>query len=75
MSYIPSSYYEIQEAVADSPFFSLLKMSDEEDNILKGDAIGDTLYSEKWLLTTLMKLTEVDTGGRSWYKICCYSVL
>lgn len=31
----------------------------EDDERLKGDAIGDTLLSESWLLKTLMKLTEV----------------
>ncbi|XP_057377298.1 protein saal1-like isoform X2 [Daphnia carinata] len=30
----------------------------EDDERLKGDAIGDTLYSESWVLKTLMKLTE-----------------
>lgn len=30
----------------------------EDDERLKGDAIGDTLYSESWILKTLMKLTE-----------------
>lgn len=32
---------------------------DELQEKLKGDSIGDTLYSEKWVLKTLMKLTEV----------------
>lgn len=32
---------------------------DEDDVRLKGDAIGDTLFSESWLLKTLMKLTQV----------------
>lgn len=33
----------------------------EDDERLKGDAIGDTLFSETWLLKTLMKLTQVIT--------------
>ena len=32
---------------------------DDLEERLKGDSIGDTLYSEKWVLKTLMKLTEV----------------
>ena len=32
---------------------------DEMEEKLKGDSIGDTLYSEKWVLKTLMKLTQV----------------
>ena len=32
---------------------------EEDDERLKGDAIGDTLYSESWVLKTLMKLTRV----------------
>lgn len=32
---------------------------EEDDERLKGDAIGDTLYSESWILKTLMKLTQV----------------
>jgi len=31
---------------------------DEMEEKLKGDSIGDTLYSEKWVLKTLMKLTQ-----------------
>jgi len=31
---------------------------DDLEERLKGDSIGDTLYSEKWVLKTLMKLTE-----------------
>lgn len=31
----------------------------EDDERLKGDAIGDTLYSESWVLKTLVKLTQV----------------
>lgn len=26
---------------------------------MKGDAIGDTLYSERWVLKTLMKIIQV----------------
>ena len=32
---------------------------DEDDVRLKGDAIGDTLYSESWVLRTMIKLTQV----------------
>ncbi len=37
------------------------KESDDEvdEEKLKGDAIGGTLYSEKWVIQTLMKLTQV----------------
>jgi len=39
---------------------NLLNDGDEEDQeLLKGDAIGDTLFSESWVIKTLMKLTEV----------------
>lgn len=31
----------------------------DDDELLKGDAIGDTLFSESWVIKTLMKLTEV----------------
>lgn len=31
----------------------------EDDERLKGDAIGDTLYSESWVLKTLVNLTQV----------------
>lgn len=31
----------------------------EDDERLKGDAIGDTLYSESWVLKTLVSLTQV----------------
>jgi len=31
----------------------------EDDERLKGDAIGDTLYSESFILKTLMNLTQV----------------
>lgn len=32
---------------------------DEDLMKMKGDAIGDTLYSERWVLKTLMKLVQV----------------
>lgn len=32
---------------------------DEDDVRLKGDAIGDTLYSESWVLRTMIHLTQV----------------
>lgn len=32
---------------------------EENDERLKGDAIGDTLYSESWVLKTLVCLTQV----------------
>lgn len=34
---------------------------DEQDPRLKGDAIGDTLYSESWVLRTMIKVTVVVT--------------
>jgi hypothetical protein len=37
---------------------------DIDEEKLKGDAIGDTLYSEKWLIQTLMKLTQVGEMDR-----------
>lgn len=41
-----------------------LEVEDIEDlemEKLKGDAIGDTLYSERFVLKTLMELKEMDT--------------
>lgn len=32
---------------------------EDQDERLKGDAIGETLYSESWVLKTLIKLTQV----------------
>lgn len=43
---------------ANSSDESIERDSDLEEK-LKGDSIGDTLYSEKWVLKTLMKLTQV----------------
>lgn len=39
----------------------LLESGEVEDQqeLLKGDAIGETLFSESWVIKTLMKLTEV----------------
>lgn len=34
-------------------------VNEEELQILKGDAIGDNLCSEKWMITTLMSLCKV----------------
>lgn len=34
-------------------------VNEEELQILKGDAIGDNLCSEKWMITTLMSMYEV----------------
>ena len=38
-----------------------LEAVEKDDEKLKGDAIGDTLFSESWVLKTLIKLTEVYT--------------
>lgn len=39
-----------------------IELIQEDDERLKGDAIGDTLYSESFILKTLMNLTEVTTS-------------
>lgn len=36
-------------------------LEEQEREKLKGDAIGDTLYSERFVLKTLMELKEMDT--------------
>ena len=52
---------------------------DEMEEKLKGDSIGDTLYSEKWVLKTLMKLTQVfrkDVSNEmwlNWFEFLLYS--
>ena len=43
---------------------------DIDEEKLKGDAIGDTLYSEKWLIQTLMKLTQVGEMDRLSFSDC-----
>lgn len=45
--------------VTDSPKNNDLTSVEEDEQTLKGDAIGDTLYSESWVLKTLMNLTKV----------------
>lgn len=34
-------------------------VSEQELETLKGDAVGDNLYSSRWIISTLMSLCEV----------------
>lgn len=35
------------------------EINTEEKNVMKGDTIGETLYSAKWILNTLISLSNV----------------
>lgn len=35
------------------------EIDDSEHNVMKGDTVGETLYSAKWILNTLISLTKV----------------
>jgi hypothetical protein len=35
------------------------EISDNEHSVIKGDTIGETLYSAKWILNTLISLSKV----------------
>lgn len=37
-----------------------VELNDTEAEVIKGDSIGDTLYSERFVLATIIKLTEFD---------------
>jgi|LakMenEpi03Aug12_release.lakeMendotaPanAssembly.Ray.scaffolds.fasta_scaffold843399_2 hypothetical protein len=37
-------------------------IEEDDERILKGDAIGDTLYSESFILKTLVNLTQVKSS-------------
>ena len=37
------------------------EINDDEHDIIKGDTIGETVYSAKWVLDTLVSLTKVLT--------------
>lgn len=35
------------------------EMNNEERDVMKGDTVGETLYSAKWILNTLISLSNV----------------
>ena len=37
-----------------------LELNDAEAEGIKGDSIGDTMYSERFVLSTLLRLTKLD---------------
>ena len=39
--------------------FDAQTINDQQHNIIKGDSVGETLYSAKWILRLLMSLTKV----------------
>lgn len=49
------------------------ELNSEELKKMKGDAIGDTLYSERFVLKTLMELKEQNGKkiDESFEKVCC----
>lgn len=51
---------EDQCADSEPPTAYNLELNDAEAKEIKGDSIGDTLYSERFVLSTILKLTKLD---------------